>query len=193
MFALLSFLWGGASGPVTSAGGGGGNAEAWLEDAPLSAFLNSFFLWCHGGRQTYLKLWLVSHWSQIGLRTASSILHEKQKMLISTQAWTSYKGRKGIQRNHLLFFSNAQLQQLSPLAETVTVGQALETVTHFLDLIQHLHLLFFSNAQLQQLSPTGWNSHSRASIGNGHTLFRSDPASYMKKWKKQLVEARPTF
>ena len=58
-----------------------------------------------------------------------------------------------------------------PLAETVTVGQALETVTHFLDLIQHLHLLFFSNAQLQQLSPTGWNSHSRASIGNGHTLL----------------------
>ena len=74
-----------------------------------------------------------------------------------------------------------------PLAETVTVGQALETVTHFLDLIQHLHLLFFSNAQLQQLSPTGWNSHSRASIGSGHTLFRSDPASYMKKWKKQFA------
>ena len=61
--------------------------------------------------------------------------------------------------------------------ESPVVGQALETVTHFLDLIQHLHLLFFSNAQLQQLSPTGWNSHSRASIGNGHTLFRSDPAS----------------
>ena len=68
----------------------------------------------------------------VHLRTEASYQHRLEHPI---------RVERGFKETIYYSFPMPSCSSCPPLAETVTVGQALETVTHFLDLIQHLVVL----------------------------------------------------